>query len=124
MKICITSQGGTIESSVDPRFGRCSYYIILDTDTGQHETIENSQIAASGGAGIQAGQMLAEKGVNVVLTGNAGPNAWQTLNAAGIKIITGLAGPVHEAIATFKSGGLEQADGPNVESHSGMKAGS
>lgn len=119
MKICITSQGENLDSQVDPRFGRCQYFIIVDIDTTLHEVINNE--AGSGGAGIQAGQLMADKGVDIVLTGNVGPNAFKTLNAAGIKAVTGVSGTVKGAIEKYKKGEFSEAiDAPSVESHFGM----
>ncbi len=124
MKICITSQGDTLQSQVDPRFGRCAYFLIVDTETMDTETISNSQTQVMGGAGVQAGQLMAEKGVKVLLTGNIGPNAYQTLNAAGIEIVTGVSGGVKAAVDKYKLGELQSTDGPNVNSHFGINGGS
>lgn len=123
MKICITSQGNTLDSQVDPRFGRCAYFILVDTETMKFESIDNAQVQAAGGAGVQSGQLMAEKEVKAVLTGNAGPNAYQTLRAAGIEVITGVSGTVQEVIEKYKEGNLTAAEGPNVESHFGIKGG-
>ncbi len=123
MKICVTSQGNTLDSQVDPRFGRCAYFIIVDTETMKFEAVDNAQTQAAGGAGVQSGQLMAEKEVNAVLTGNAGPNAYQTLRAAGIEVITGVSGTIQEAITKYKEGNLKSAEGPNVESHFGIKGG-
>ena len=90
MKIIITSQGKDLNSEVDPRFGRCQFFIILDTETNDFEVIENPNIHAGGGAGTQAAQTVAEKGAEAVLTGNVGPNAFMTLTAAGIIVYTGV----------------------------------
>ena len=70
MKIAISASGPSLDAEVDPRFGRCQYLIIVDPDTMEFEAVENSNAMAAGGAGIATGQMIAEKGVNVVLTGN------------------------------------------------------
>ena len=123
MRICVTSHGDTLQSQVDPRFGRCVYFIVVDTDTMEFEAIDNSQVQAAGGAGVQSGQLMAEKEVKAVLTGNAGPNAYQTLRAAGIEIITGVSGTVQEAVEKYKEGVLRATEGPNVKSHFGMKGG-
>ena len=122
MKIAITAKGNTLESEVDPRFGRCSYFLIVDTDTMSFESISNESAMASGGAGIQAAQTVAKSGVEAVVTGNMGPNAFQTLSAAGIKVFTGANGTVKESIEKYKKGELKETEAPNVDSHSGMKA--
>ena len=58
MKIGITSTGKNLDAEVDQRFGRCKYFIIVDTDSMEFEAISNENIMASGGAGIQAAQTL------------------------------------------------------------------
>ena len=120
MKICITSEGNNLDSKVDPRFGRCQYFIIADTDTLKFEAIPNPNIETMGGAGIQSAQLVASKQVKAVLTGNVGPNAFQTLNAGGIDIYTGVSGSVKEAIEAYKSGKLKKTESPSVGSKFGM----
>ena len=119
-KICITSEGNTLSSSVDPRFGRCRYFIILDTGSMEFEALENQYAESSGGAGIQSGQFLTDKKVSALLTGNVGPNAYQTLQAAGVRIFTGVAGIVEDAVKKYTAGLLKQVEGPSVRSHFGM----
>jgi predicted Fe-Mo cluster-binding NifX family protein len=120
MKICITSEGGSLDSKVDPRFGRCQYFIFVDTDTLESEAIGNPNTESMGGAGIQSAQLVSSKKVKTVVTGNVGPNAFQTLQAAGIEIFTGASGTVKEAIEKFKKGEFKAVSGPSVNSHSGM----
>lgn len=120
MKICVTSQGKTLGDQVDPRFGRCQFFIIVDIDTLEFEAVENKNAEFSGGAGIQSGQLMAQKGVKAVLTGNVGPNAFQTLNAAGIQIFTGISGTVKDAVGKYKKGGLKPAEDASVGSKFGM----
>ena len=122
MKICVSSQGNTLDSQVDPRFGRCQYFIIVDPETREYEAIRNPNIEAMGGAGIQSGQLIANRRVKAVVTGNVGPNAFQTLKAAGIEILTGISGSVKEAIEKYRKGDLTIAQGPSTASHSGMPA--
>ncbi len=120
MKLCVTSSGESLDAGMDPRFGRCQYFIIADTDSGQFEAVQNPAINAGGGAGIQAAQLVANKGVEAVLTGNVGPNAYNTLTAAGIKIVVGLTGiTVRQAIEGFKAGRPEYVAGPSVDAHYG-----
>ncbi|MGB2601678.1 MAG: NifB/NifX family molybdenum-iron cluster-binding protein [Candidatus Omnitrophota bacterium] len=119
MKICITAQGNDLEAQVDPRFGRCQYFVITDTDTDETDVLENSNKDGMGGVGVQSGQLMAEKQVKVVLTGNVGPNAFQTLQAGGIEVITGVSGKVKEAIEKYKKGEFKATQGPSVDSHFG-----
>jgi len=119
-KICVTSEGDNLNSKVDPRFGRCQYFIIVDLHTLDFEAVKNSSVTAGGGAGIQSGQFMSNKAVKSVLTGNVGPNAFQTLQASGIKIITGVSGTVKDAVEKYKNGKLKSTDSPNVNSHFGI----
>ena len=120
MKIAITSSGPDIKSEVDPRFGRCQYFIVYDTENNQFETVENNNVRGMGGVGIQSAQTMADKDVKIVITGNCGPNAFRTMNAAGIQLITGANGTVESVIEEFKKGNLQPNDEPNVEPHSGL----
>ena len=120
MKICVTAEGTDLSASIDPRFGRCKYFIFVDTETLQFEAIENPSLSSTGGAGIQAGQLMSSQGVKAVLTGNVGPNAHQVLSAAGIEVFTGVSGTVKEAIKNHKLGKYKPATSPSVGSKFGM----
>lgn len=120
MRVAVTSRGTTLDDQVDPRFGRCANFVIVETDDMSCEAVENSNAAAGGGAGIQSAQLIADKEAKVVLTGNCGPNAFRTLEAAGVKVVTGTTGTVREAIELYKTGKLSSTGEPNVESHAGM----
>jgi len=124
MKIAISANGPTLEAEVDPRFGRCAYFIIADPETMEFEAIDNASAMASGGAGISAAQMVAQKGVDAIITGNCGPNAHQVLSAAGIEMITGASGSVKDAIESYRAGKLKASPQPNVPDHFGMGGGS
>jgi predicted Fe-Mo cluster-binding NifX family protein len=123
MKICLTSQGDSLESQLDPRFGRSAFFIFVDSETEEFEVIENTQVQATGGAGIQAGMTIVEKGAKVLLTGNVGPNAYQTLQAGGVEIFTGASGSVKEVLEKYQQGAFKSTGEPNVESHFGLKKG-
>lgn len=120
MKIALTANNKSLDSEIDPRFGRCKFFLIVDIDTMDFETISNESAMTSGGAGIQAAQTIAKTGVKVVITGNVGPNAFQTLNAAGIKIYTGASGTVKEAIDKYKNNELKETQYASVGNHFGM----
>jgi predicted Fe-Mo cluster-binding NifX family protein len=121
MKIGITSTGENLDADVDQRFGRCKYFLIVDADSMEFEVLSNENAMASGGAGIQTAQTIAKTGVEAVVTGNVGPNAFQTLSAAGIKVFTGASGTIKESVEKYKKGELKETEAPNVGSHSGMR---
>ncbi len=123
MKIAVTSTGPTLDDMMEARFGRCAYFLIVDLDTMEFEAFQNPNIALGGGAGIQSAQLMAEKGVSTVLTGNCGPNAFQTFGAANIQVITGVSGRVRQAVEQHKLGALTNTTTPNVQSHFGMGMG-
>lgn len=124
MKIAVTSTGPSLDDSLDPRFGRCAYFVIVETDDMRFEAFDNDSIALGGGAGIQSAQFVASKNIDAVITGNCGPKALQTLSAAKIKIFTGQSGTVREVVERYIRGDIKSADTPNVPDHYGMGSGS
>ena len=108
LKIAVSTVGENLDSQIDPRFGRCPYFVIVDTSTMGVEALPNTSQYAASGAGIQAAQTIANKGAKLVLTGSVGPNAFQVLSSAGIEVITGVNGSVREAVKKFKSGQLRE----------------
>ncbi len=119
MKVAVSTSGTDLLSQVDPRFGRCPLYMIVDTDTMAFEVVSNTANSSAHGAGIQAAQLVATKGVKAVLTGNVGSNAYGALLASSIKVISGVTGSVMDAIERFKKGELEETGGPTVGGHFG-----
>jgi predicted Fe-Mo cluster-binding NifX family protein len=107
MKIAVSAVGPGLDSDVDPRFGRCAYFIIVDSETMEWEGLENRDAAMPSGAGIGAARFVAQKGARAVITGVVGPKASQTLSAAGIQVYTVAGGPVREAVEAFRSGSLQ-----------------
>ena len=124
MKLCISSTGENLNAVVDPRFGRATNYIIVDSATNASECVENPAALAGGGAGTKAAQLVINKGVQAVLTGNIGPNAFAVLNAAGIKIYTGASGSVQQAVDLFNGGKLQAVAAPTAPAHAGTSGGS
>jgi predicted Fe-Mo cluster-binding NifX family protein len=120
MKVAVSSSGGDLDAQIDPRFGRCAYFIIVETDDMSFEVFDNENIALGGGAGIQSGQFVASKGAKTIITGNAGPNAVRTLSAAGVEVIVGQEGTVRKAIEDYKKRKLKSTTEANVADHYGM----
>lgn len=125
MKVCVSALGDNLEAQVDPRFGRAQFFIIIDTETMNFEAVSNTGINAAHGAGIQSGQLISSYDVTAVITGNVGPNAFQTLTAGGIKIYQAKASSVKQAIEAFKNDQLQLLTqiGPAHAGTMGMGAG-
>lgn len=123
MKVAVTATGPSLDAALDPRFGRCPCFVLVETGDMTFETVENGNSSLGGGAGIQSARLMAQKGVKAVLTGNCGPNAHETLTAAGIDVVVGCSGTVSEVVGRFASGQLRAASAPNVASHSGIGGG-
>ena len=121
MIIAVSSSGRDLDSQIDPRFGRCVFFIIYDTNDGNVEVFDNENIAIGGGAGIQSAQFIAAKGAKAIITGNCGPNAVKTLIAAGIQLFLGQSGTVREGIEKFRNNAINPSQDANVSDHFGMK---
>ena len=118
VKIAVTAQGNELSSEIDLRFGRAKWLIVVDAETGDFEAHDNFvNLNAVQGAGIQTGQNIANLGVEAVITGNVGPNAFKTLNAANVRVFIAEKQTVQEAMDLFKTGKLKEVDQANVEGH-------
>jgi predicted Fe-Mo cluster-binding NifX family protein len=118
MKVAVTAQGQELSSMIDLRFGRAKWILIVDTDTGEHQVHDNAvHLNLPQGAGIQTGQNIANLGVEAVITGNVGPNAFRTLNVAKIRIFLAAQQTVEQAVAALKEGRLQEIQQANVEGH-------
>ena len=119
----MTAVSSSIDAQIDPRFGRCPYFVIVDSETMKFEAIPNPALGSMSGAGIQAAQVVVSKGVDVVITGNVGPNAFQALSAAGIRVVTSAFGTVREVIEKYRGGELKETGTPTVRGHFGRGRG-
>ena len=119
MKVGISSSGTTLESNVDPRFGKCPYFIIYDTDSGIFSYIENQERQVTEGGGIKVAHMISDMEVDSVITGNIGPNAYGVLSSDLIEVYSGVTGTVENAINRFKNDELELASESDAPPYSG-----
>jgi predicted Fe-Mo cluster-binding NifX family protein len=118
MKIILTATSPDIDSAVDPRFGRCVYLIVVDPATLEWQAHANPGVGAPGGAGTQAAQFAAKQNASSVISGDFGPNAYNALQAAGIRMfLYGANATVRQAIEQFNAGKLERVDAPTGQGH-------
>ena len=123
MKICVSASSNSLDADVDSRFGRCPYFVIVDSDTMEFDVVSNNSTNASHGAGIQAAQTVVNSGAKVIITGNVGPNAFKVLSATGIKVITGVSGSIRSAVEKYNNCELHETTNPTVGGHFGMGKG-
>ncbi len=124
MKVCVTAAASGIDAPVDPRFGRCPFFVVVDLDSMSEKSIPNANVNATSGAGIQAASEVARQGASALITGNIGPNAMQTLSAAKIDVYSHQGGAtVRAAVESFQRGELSKIEAPSVPAHAGMGQG-
>ena len=119
MKLAISANGAQFEAQLDARFGRCAYFIFVDAETDAWEASPNPAINARGGAGTQAAQFIANQGAQAVISGHFGPNAFEALEAAGIKMYAAAGGRVESVVEEFSSGQLKKVTVPGKSGHHG-----
>ncbi|MEX1299357.1 MAG: NifB/NifX family molybdenum-iron cluster-binding protein [Desulfotignum sp.] len=114
MKIAVSAAGQNLDAQIDQRFGRCEYFLIVDTDTMETQAFPNDNKNQTSGAGVQAAGFVISKGARAILTGSCGPKAMDVFDAQAIPVHTGWAGSVRPAVEAFKSQGPD-ASGPSEE---------
>ncbi len=118
MKLVFTTFGETLDSPLDPSFGRARNFVVYDLQTQAFEVISNKQnLDAAQGAGIQAAQSIAKAGANALITGHCGPKAFRVLAAAGIKVFNTDAATISDALARYHTGTLTEANVADAEGH-------
>ncbi|HDQ34729.1 MAG TPA: dinitrogenase iron-molybdenum cofactor biosynthesis protein [Chloroflexi bacterium] len=121
MKIAISASSASLDSPVDPRFGRCPYFLLVDAETEAFEALPNASAMSGGGAGIQAAQIIVQQGVQLIITGNVGPNAFRVFETAGVAVLQVGGMTAREALAAFKSGQLTPVGSATQPDHAGMR---
>ena len=122
MKLAISISGNTLDAPFDTRFGRAAAFCFVDAETGEWQAFENPALSASGGAGVQASQFVADQGAQAVISGAFGPNAFDTLAAAEIEMYLAPSNEAHtaaEILEMFKAGQLTKAEAATHEGHHG-----
>jgi predicted Fe-Mo cluster-binding NifX family protein len=119
MRIAVSSTGESMDSPIDPRFGRCSYFVVVD-ESGGCKAVQNTGQALGNGAGIQAAQQIVDLGVDTVITGDVGPNAFRVLDAGNVTTYVGCAGTVGSALESYRRGELRRTSTSTSPGHHGQ----
>lgn len=121
MKVAVSSSGQDLNSPIDPRFGRCAYFLVVETDDMSFEVFDNESAGLGGGAGIQSAQFIISKGAKAVITGNCGLNAVKTLSVGGVEVFLGNTGIVRKVLQKLKNGELTSTNIANASEYSGLR---
>jgi predicted Fe-Mo cluster-binding NifX family protein len=87
MKVAITSTGNNLESKLDQRFGRCSYFVFYDLETKGIEFIPNPNKDTQEGAGPASVQLVASRNVQKIISGEFGIKIKSLLDSLKIQMI-------------------------------------
>ena len=110
MKIAISSTGKELTDNISEVFARCPYFVIAEIEDGKiqkTEVIENKIADQLGQAGISVAQLMAEKDIRAVITGNMGPRAFDVLKQFNIEVYFG-DGEIKRVLQKFIEGKLEK----------------
>jgi predicted Fe-Mo cluster-binding NifX family protein len=108
MKVAVTARGSVLSSELDPRFGRASHFVLVDTESGEYSAHDNTKnVQAAHGAGTQAAQDVIRLGAEAVITGEVGPKAAAALQAANVSVYRQTWGTVRDAVDHLQSGRLK-----------------
>jgi len=119
MKVVVSATDQSIDAPMDQRFGRAPWFVLVDTETGEWSAHANAAVESGHGAGIEAGRTVAGMGAEAIITGDVGPNAHRTLQAAGIAVYSARGATVRDAVTALGEGALPQLTGPSAPGHSG-----
>jgi len=122
MKIAISAAGGDPGSAVSDVFGRCPWFIYVNSDGSERTSEQNTAASLDSGAGIKAASIVVNSGAEAVISGNLGPKALDVLTAAGVTIYIVRESTVEDALKAFSNGELDPIDSPTAAAHSGMKS--
>ena len=117
MKIAVSSTDKGLKSQSSPIFGRCPWFVIVETDgkkiTG-YKDVQNNAATQAGGAGTMAAQTVGNEGATIVISGAVGPRAFAVFQQIGIETYTGIPGTVEENVMQFIKGKLAKISSPGM----------
>lgn len=110
MKIAISARGKSLRAKGHKLFGRCNYFVIVDTDTKKITALKNKLAGGSTCVGTACARQLDSAGVQAVVSGKVGSNAYEVLKDSGVAVYLSPPGlSVQETLDKFKAGNLPGA---------------
>ncbi|WP_407282590.1 NifB/NifX family molybdenum-iron cluster-binding protein [Methanolobus sp. WCC1] len=114
MKVCVTARSERLDAPADPDFGRCRYFVIVDTDSMEINSLRNKTFSFLGDDTLAA-QLLLNRDIDKLITGNIGSKAFSMLSSKGIDVLALNEGSVEDVIKDFGDNilkKLESLDSP------------
>jgi len=111
MRIGVSATGKDLNARVDDRFGRCPWFLVVDSDSLEFNAFENRHAQEAMGAGMAAAKELIDEHVDVVISGQVGPRAYEVLESLRIDIFL-ISGSitVKDALERLKRGELQRME--------------
>ena len=124
MKIAVSSKGSSLDSTVDPRFGRTDGFALYDSDTGGITYLDNATNRdRSQGTGIRSAQLIIDAGANSLITGKMGPKAARLLERSNVNVYICNKGTVQEAVQSLEQNQLPELSQDDVQPGPGKMGG-
>jgi len=108
MKLIIAAEKDDMEGLVAARFESAPVYFLVDTETGERETVRNDLTGDDPELGLHAAQLVTRKGARGVVAGQFGPRAKKALDFAGIKTYAVRDYTVAQAVGDYNKGRLSR----------------
>jgi len=121
MKIAISATGKDLENDIDTRFGRCRFFLIVDTKTKEVKAMVNKVRDRPSGVGITAGNIVENEGIDAMITTDIGPKAFEIFDRGGIKMYRA-EGKMKDAVRHFEEGKLPEITEPIAPKYAGVSA--
>ncbi len=96
----------SIDTDVCVSFGRAPHFLFYNTATKETYFLDNEAVASQGGAGIRAAQVIADHGVNALITPRCGANAEEVLRKAEVFIYRSVPGTAKQNIEALENNQL------------------
>ena len=111
MRVGVSARGRDLYAGVDDRFGRCPWFLVVDSASLEFEAVENRHAGQGMGAGIGAAKDLIDARIDAVISGQVDPKAFEVLKASNINIFL-VSGDitVKDALEKLKRGELRKME--------------
>ncbi|WP_084233021.1 NifB/NifX family molybdenum-iron cluster-binding protein [Papillibacter cinnamivorans] len=101
MRIAVASEG----NAVTGHFGHCTNFNLYDTENGA--VVREESVPNPGHRPGFLPNFLADRGVNVIISGGMGGGAVDIFNERNVEVVVGASGDAKEAVLSYLKGELK-----------------